>query len=352
VQYYAVRTAADETKLPRFLRGLGPGRYEIDIGQGKGDRHIAVGQVADTRFIVVYDIGPYENRERGFKQLVVLSLSVVVGVALFLGYWLAGILTRQLTQLAQRVATLVPNEPHLPLVRAGQDQEVAALAQALDQYQTRISDLIRREQEFTANASHELRTPLTAIRTSCELIAKNPDLPERERERIKQISQAVDHMTEHIRALLFLAREQEPADHESVALCECVNDAAAPLRSEIARKGLLLEIEVPGEVVIEANRQALLLVLSNLIKNAVHYTRRGFVRVSYAARRLKVSDSGVGMEADELPRIFARNYRGEHSADGLGIGLDIVKRICDQAGWTIEVESVPAAGSAFIITFR
>ncbi|HKA44066.1 MAG TPA: HAMP domain-containing sensor histidine kinase [Burkholderiales bacterium] len=351
VQYYAVRTAADEMRLPRFLHGLGPGRYEIDIGQDTGDRHIAVRQVTDTRLIVVYDVGPHELRERKFKQLIALSLSTVAGVALLLGYWLAGILTRQLTDLARHVGTLVPNGPHGPLASAEQDREVAALAQALDQYQARISNLIRREQEFTANASHELRTPLTAIRTSCELVAKNPALPEQERQRVRNISRAAEHMSEHLRALLFLAREEEPADDGPAAIFECVNDAGASLRGEIARKGLAFEVEVPPEAVVEANRQALHLVLSNLLRNAVRHTQRGFVRVSYAPHRLRVSDSGAGIPADELPRIFERNYRGGDSPEGLGIGLDIVKRICDRAGWTIEVESIPSRGSAFIITF-
>ena len=65
------------------------------------------------------------------------------------------------------------------MIQPGQDEEVAQLAHALDDYQNRITRMLRREQEFTANVSHELRTPITTILTSCELLATEPSLPER-----------------------------------------------------------------------------------------------------------------------------------------------------------------------------
>jgi two-component system sensor histidine kinase BaeS len=76
------------------------------------------------------------------------------------------------------------------------------------------------------------------------------------------------------------------------------------------------------------------------------------VRVTYGAGRLTVADSGSGIAPDRLPRVFERFYRGDAGAEGLGLGLAIVRSICDRAGWTIEVESAPSAGSAFSITFR
>lgn len=348
VQYY-IASGEEDGHLPTYVQSLNAGQYEIDIGEGMGERDIVVRKIGNTRFIVVYNIGPYENREREFKQLILLSLLSVGILALILGYLLAGLLTRQLTILSQRVGTLVPNQPYSSLLRDEQDREVAMLAQALDQYQLLILDMIRREQEFTANVSHELRTPLTAIRTSCELLISDSTLSEKARERIRYISQAAGHMTDHTQALLFLARDQTLLAREPVALLECVNDVAAPLREQIAHKGLSLEINIIPHEMMVANRQALHLVLSNLIKNAVNYTESGFIRVSYASGKLTVSDSGVGMTAEKASRIFERSYRGEKSTDGLGLGLDIAKRICNQMGWIIEVESVPEVGSKFVV---
>lgn len=347
--YYVARTAEEAARLPREVVKLPPGNHEIRIGPD--ERHVAVRQVSDVRFIVVYDVGPHEAREQQFKNVLLLSLASVATFALVLGYWLAGILTRQLSDLAQRVAHLTPEEPHAPLARAEHDAEVAALARALDDYQTRITRMIRREQEFTANASHELRTPLTAIRTSCELLLGEPALTDRARMRAQMIDDAARRMGEQLQTLLFVAREQAPDATEEVALAECASDAAEPYRSEIARKGIAFSVDIDVGSVLNLNRQALHTVLANLLRNSVQHTERGFIRVTFAARRLTVADSGRGIAPDTLPRIFERFYRGREGAEGFGLGLAIVKRICEQYGWRIEVESAPAAGSRFSICF-
>ena len=181
------------------------------------------------------------------------------------------------------------------------------MAAALDDYEARMLDMIKREQEFTANASHELRTPLTAIGTSCELLAADPNLSEKGRQRVAYINAATTRMAEQIRALLFLARDQTPANREAVELAECAADAAEQCRAEIARKGIALEITIAAGTVLELNRQALHLVLANLIRNAVQHTERGSVRLSYDARRLTVADTGAGIAPEHLPHILERH---------------------------------------------
>jgi signal transduction histidine kinase len=349
LQYYIVRTPADEAQLPAPLRKLAAGYH--DVGSGAAERHVEVRETGGTRFIVAYDVGAHELREERFRTLIVLSTLTVALGAFALGYWLAGVLTRQLTDLGRRVAQLDPLAPHELLARQGQDSEIAGLARTLDDYQARISRMMRREQEFTANASHELRTPLTAIRTSCELLAGEPALSPKAHDRLAIIGKAAEHMTGQLQVLLYLAREQDGADTGRVVLAECVADAVEPYRAEIADRGLRLETDIGATETLELDRQALHLVLSNLLRNAVHHTARGAISVRYAARRLTVADTGSGIAAAELPRVFERYYRGEAGSDGLGLGLAIVKRICDRFGWRVEASSIPEAGSEFTVVF-
>jgi signal transduction histidine kinase len=302
-----------------------------------------------VRYVVVYDAGAHELRERRFQFLLLLAIGAAALVAIGMGYWLAGMLTRQLTDLAAEVPRLTPDASHAPLERTGQDPEVAALARALDRYHARIVAMMRREQEFTANASHELRTPLTAIRTSCELLVTESHLSEKGRARLRMIDAAAEQMTERIEALLYLARQHPPSVREDVPLRECIDQAAAGCRDEIARKGIDFEVAIDSTIRLRLDRKALQLVLGNLIKNAVRYTERGYVRVSYDRDRLTVADSGAGIAPQHLSQVFERFYRGEGEADGLGLGLAIVRRICDELGWKIEVASTPGAGSAFSI---
>ncbi len=350
LQYYVARTADQRQHLPPALRTLAQGHYEI--GHGPDERHVAVRHVGDTTFIVAYDAGAHEMREQEFQRMLLVTLGIVVLVALALGYWLAGLLTRQVTDLARQLQTLRPETITPPLARPGQDPEVASLASALDEYRARIARMIQREQEFTGNASHELRTPLTAIRTSCELLLADPALPGKARERVEMIESAAQRMSDQIQVFMFLAREQTLGALETVLLAECVSDAAEPYRGEMARKGLEFRIDVEPTDTLHVNRQALDLVLANLIRNAVQYTERGFVRVAYVAGCLSVSDSGPGIAAVDVGRLFERFYRGAEPREGFGLGLAIVKRVCDLYGWTIGVDTQPGKGSTFDITFR
>lgn len=347
--YYVVRSAEEAAQLPAELSRLAPGNHEVWVS-GE-ERHVAVREAEGLRYFVVYDVGPHEVRERKLRRLIALSLAAVALLALILGYWLAGVLTRQLTHLARRVTQLAPDEAHDPLAVPGQDAEVAALARALDDYQSRISRMVKREQEFTANASHELRTPLTAIHTSCEILLGDSALPEKARTRVQMVSEAAQRMTEQLQTLLLIAREQGLDVREPIVLAECVNDAAEPFRAEMDRKGIALDMDIDRTSVIHANRQVLMTVLANLIRNAVAHTERGFIRIGYLARRLTVTDTGCGIAPEHLPRLFERYYRAEPRGSGLGLGLAIVKRICDHCGWELEVVSEPGRGSSFAILF-
>jgi signal transduction histidine kinase len=231
------------------------------------------------------------------------------------------------------------------------DAEVAQLANALDDYQNRIRRMLQREQEFTANVSHEMRTPITTILTSCELLVTEPNMPEKVCTRIGMIESAATRMGEQLQALLFLAREQALGVTELVSIAECVYDAAEHLRPEIARKQLDFEVDVELDAALTLNRQALQTALVNLLRNAVQYTSQGSVKVKFKGRQLTISDSGIGIESSYLPFLFERFFRGSTQGEGLGIGLAIVKRICDHYGWLIEVDSTPGHGATFHITF-
>jgi signal transduction histidine kinase len=196
-----------------------------------------------------------------------------------------------------------------------------------------------------------MRTPITTILTSCELLVTEPNMPEKVCTRIGMIESAATRMGEQLQALLFLAREQALGVTELVSIAECVYDAAEHLRPEIARKQLDFEVDVELDAALTLNRQALQTALVNLLRNAVQYTSQGSVKVKFKGRQLTISDSGIGIESSYLPFLFERFFRGSTQGEGLGIGLAIVKRICDHYGWLIEVDSTPGHGATFHITF-
>lgn len=348
-QSYVVRDLRDRDQLPAQLRELAVGYHEVFVGGEEFE--VLVREANGVRYYVAYEVGLYEQREREFRGLLLLSILAAALLSLALGYWLSGLLVSQVTQLARRVEQAKPGSPSGPFEHPEQDREVALLAHALEHYQTRIDQMIRREQEFTANASHELRTPLTAIRTGCELLLEDIRLADKSRARVLQINEAAGRMAQQIQALLLLARGQALGEVEPVVLADCVTEAMEPYRADFARKGLAFEMAIADTAVLRLNYEALRFVLNNLIRNAVQFTEHGFVRVAYASRCLSVADSGCGISGEDLPRVFERFFRAGDDAEGAGLGLSIVKRVCDHYGWKIEVQSIPAAGSTFSILF-
>lgn len=348
LEYFIVRDKNELARVPAGLRELPVGHHEVMVNNE--EQHVAVREVDGTRFIVAYDAGPHEIREQRFREFLYFALAAVTVISATLGYWVAGLITRQISRLSSRVASMDPGAPRAPLLERGQSPEVATLASAFDQYQARIRSLIEREQEFTGNASHELRTPLTAIRTSCELLESETGLSEKTRTRIAAISAAAKRMTGQIEMLLFLARAQTTGTQESVSIASCINDAVQPLLAEISDKPVDFQNLVPGDAVFTLNRHALDIVITNLLRNAFIYTERGQIRISLDHKTLLVSDTGIGIEPAQLPRIFGRFHRAGAHGDGFGLGLAIVQRICDLHGWIIDVESIPSQGSTFRLT--
>lgn len=347
---YVIHHVDDELQIPSYYRGLNTGYHRVYYDFE--DIYVLVQTTEDVKFIVAYRASLHNKRLSELRLLILLSWVAVVAIAFIAGYILAGMLVKQVTDLAERVKLLAPGDVQgAPLTKSEMDNEVAQLASALDGYQNRIRRMLQREQEFTANISHELRTPITTILTSCELLDSEPDLSDKVRLRIKRIESATTRMGEQLQALLFLAREQALGVMEPVAIAECVNDAVEPHYPEIHRKKLKLMINIPPDIIINLNRQALHTALTNLLRNAIQYTDEGSIQVDYNNGILSITDTGMGIEPAFLPLLFERFFRGTTRVDGLGIGLPIVKRICNHYGWRITVESKVKHGTTFRIIF-
>ena len=349
---YIVQNDGEFAALPGYLRELVPGIHHSFVGDR--ELHIAVRRSSATGFYLVYDVSRYEQGIRKFRMTLLFVTAVISALTVWLAFWLAGLLTRQVSDLAKRVERLSPSEIEMPLAAKYNDEEVLGLARAFDGYHQRVQELLDREQEFTANASHELRTPLTQIRTCCELLAQNDALDAKSKGRLDDVSLAVDHMTETINSLLLLARGGTHGETEPIPVKACLDRILASFTDMLAAKPIALEVSICSEAVLQVNKDALDLVLTNLIKNAIAYTEQGKISVGYEAQRLCIEDTGAGIAAADLPHVFGRFYRGtSHTGKqgGLGLGLAIVKSICDQCGWRIALRSEENRGTRVTLDF-
>ncbi len=328
--------------LPPSAASLSPGVHEIM--DGRHEVHVAVAMFGRERLFRLYDFGPYEQQFRDGMNLLLAGTALFVLPAIWLAYALSGILVRQVAGLAQQVRALRAGTASSIDSSRYDEREVAELGEAVNDYHRRMEAMVEREKEFAANVSHELRTPLTAIRTSCELLEPVADsLGAKPRQRLRQIEQAAADMHALTDCLLALAREDAAEPSAPVGLEAAVQATFERFSDRLERQAVRWVSAVPPDARVEADASALGIVLSNLVDNALRHTRAGTIRCSWNAGTLCIEDTGSGIAPDALPHIFERHYRA--APDGFGIGLALVKRICDRYGWRIEVESGVGSGT-------
>lgn len=341
-------SAADHPRvaLPASARNLPDGTQEIIVDER--EIHVAIVPFGTTRLYRVYNFSTYEQRFKDVINALMAGTGVFALLTIWLAFGLSGLLVRQVAGLARQVKALRLGGS-TPVNPGKYDEaELVGLVEAFNDYHRRMADMIEREKEFTGNVSHELRTPLTTIKTSCELLEQDPTISGKSRARLKQIDRAADSMRELVNALLMLAREDSAEDVEPVSVARMVETALAPFAGRLAEKGVEAIIDVDRDLHLVANRSALAIVLSNVIDNAVRHTEHGHLCFSYADGWLRIEDTGPGIPAHALPQVFDRFYQaspGETSARGFGIGLAIVKKICDRYGWPVRLDSKPGEGS-------
>ncbi|MCB0063465.1 MAG: HAMP domain-containing protein [Caldilineaceae bacterium] len=234
---------------------------------------------------------------------------------------------------------------------------------------TRLYQLQTTRQDFISNISHELRTPLASLRALTETLVDGAiDDKDAALRFLHHMEVEVDALTQMVQELLQLSLiESGRAKLElaEIAAAQLVNQGAERLRAQAERAGITLQITVPETlptVYVDAGRVEQ--VLTNLIHNAIKFTPTdGTIRVSAKQQPaqdteadafvlVQVTDTGVGIAHDDLPRIFERFYKADRArtGGGTGLGLAIAKHIIQAHGGTIWAQSTPSKGSCFSFT--
>jgi heavy metal sensor kinase len=299
--------------------------------------------------------------------LFALALSVVVSTAMARRFTTP---LRRLTEASRGLAEGDLSRRVPPShVRAG-SSELAELALQFNAMADRLEEsveIIRRDRDrsrdFLADVSHELRTPLAALRTFNELLREGVADPNARAEFLESSGQQIERLDWLAQNLLELSK----LDSGLVLLDLRPDDLRAAVESAVEqnsaaaeRRGVRLTLNLPSAPIrIRHDPQRIGQVVANLVANAVKFTSRdGMVTVDVAGTadgaRIDVTDTGVGIDASELPHIFERFYRGsranEARGSGSGLGLAIVHSIVDMHGGRVVVESRVGSGSRFVVT--
>ncbi|MEB0045063.1 MULTISPECIES: HAMP domain-containing sensor histidine kinase [unclassified Pseudomonas] len=348
-QLFYFSNGPGDFELPKDLRHLDAGFHEVF--REHLSYHAMVEIVDGRHYVLLQDQSDFEERERVLFAVVLVGFVLSLALAVFLGWVLARKVMAPVVRLARQVRhrdQLLGLAP--PLAPDYAADEVGELAVAFDATLGRLRQALTRERLFTSDVSHELRTPLMVLASSCELLLENSGIDPRGRAQVERIARACEEMRELVQTFLMLARAQR--EDASMSPQQTLSQVAEGLlslwREPIETKGLVLNFDPGHPLAIGYNATLLHAVMGNLLRNALHYTEHGFIRLTLNANGFVVEDSGVGIPEEKREAMFEPFVRGsEKRGEGLGLGLSLVQRICENQGWTVSLTTMEPNGCRF-----
>jgi signal transduction histidine kinase len=303
-----------------------------------------------------------ESTQKLGERQMLTSLSIVLLafaiLSLLIGRWLSIRVMSPVIDLARRVQAMGRTGRPEPLAPHFANDEVGQVAVALDGYSDKLTALVERDREFNADVSHELRTPLSVISGTTELMLASDSISDKLRERLKRIERAAKQSTELTNALLLLSRSERsaPVDGETTDVGKIVEQVAEVYRSHLGRKPVEVRCVIEQPIEVVAPSSVVAVALGNLIGNAFKYTQQGEVVITVGAGRGKVTveDSGPGIKSEDAEKLFERGVRGDSAAGskGAGLGLAIVRRLCELYDWRVSLGPRPQGGAVATLDFR
>jgi len=314
---------------------------------------------AGNNDLIVLQLAPLKDVDHELDELlVVLGMTVPVTLIVSggLGYVLARKALKPMEKLQRRTAQITAERLNSRLPVDHPNDELGRLAQTINAMIARLERSFGEIRRFTADASHELRTPLTAIRSEAEAALGKTLTVTEHQSLLGSILEECERLTRLTEQLLALAREdvdagQPPQPLDLAALVEGVVDNMRPLAEA---KPLNLRQERHGPLRILGDETRLREVFYNLLDNAIKYTAEGGTIEVRLGRRddwvlVSVRDTGIGIPAEHLPRVFDRFYRVDKSRSRgqgeTGLGLSIAQSIVNAHDGRIELASAPHQGT-------
>ncbi len=335
-------------EIPKNFIGLDEGFNEV-VGDTEA-YYVFIRDTPQQRYVLVQEQAEFEARENALFAVVFAGFILTGLAAWLLGWLMAQTIIAPLARLAQQVRhrdqllTIAPNlAPEYP------EDEVGHLAAAFDETLGQLRSSLERERLFTSDVSHELRTPLMVIASSAELLEASV-LDERGRNHVDRIQRATAEISDLVETFLLLARATTHPNPTggSLTLEQVARELAERWAPRFAEKGLAFNLVIEEHNPQLLHGSFLSTVMSNLMRNALHYTEHGEVRLRLSARGFRVEDTGQGVPRAQQEDIFKPFVRGsEARGEGLGLGLSLVKRICAHQRWQVRMYSLPAGGSCF-----
>ncbi|HEX7167904.1 MAG TPA: HAMP domain-containing sensor histidine kinase [Acidimicrobiales bacterium] len=348
--------------VPRALRGEDAPAESTGVRTSVAGRDMLVIGAqgpAGTRYYFFFSVDQVQDSLSELARVSVAGWALTVAVAGAIGQIVARTTLRPVGDVAGAAEAIAAGDLSARLPVAS-DDEFGALASSFNHMADEVQALVakleeaaHRQRQFTADVAHELRTPLTGMSATASVLAEMlDDLPQEARRSANVLIADVRRLRDLVMELLELSRldaETEPLNVEPLRVADAVD---AVLRGAELRRDAHVSVDAHHDVVVAAEPVRLRRILGNLIDNAIVH---GDGPVTVRARRvgtnavIDVFDDGPGIDEDDLPRVFDRFYKSDHSRakGGSGLGLAIARQHALAQGGDLTVSNEPGGGARF-----
>jgi two-component system OmpR family sensor kinase len=291
---------------------------------------------------VAQDMAVRRNMAGSLALRTVGPIAVMMPILMLVVWWVVSVSLKPVARVRRQVAARQADDLS-PVSEAGLPDEVRPLVHELNLLFGRVKTAFDAQQNFVADAAHELRTPLAALKLQAQSLERAEN-PEARQLAVARLTAGIERATRLVEQLLVLARQEASAaggtKAQQVALADLARRAVGDLAGVAQHKGVDLGLDHADEVSVDGQGDALMILMRNLVDNAIKYTPPGGrVDVSVVDASLVVEDSGPGIPEEERERVFDRFYRIAGSeASGSGLGLAIIKAIAERHGAVLTLE--------------
>jgi signal transduction histidine kinase len=318
----------------------------INVGGGSV---LQVGKTSETR----------QQLLANFRRVLSLGVAAAMMIGVAGGIFLTRSTLKPLRDLRDAVTRILQTGQTDDRVAVyGTDDAVDELSGLFNAMLARITTLIHGMRNALDHVAHDLRTPMTRLRVTAESALAGND-PVKQREALSDVLEESDRVLSMLTTLMDISEAETGTmklNRSPVELAKIAAEVRDLYEDSAEAAGVALTVDVPADLIVNADRDRLRQAIANLVDNGIKYTPAGG-RVDVRAERapdaveIRVTDTGPGIPPHDLPRIFDRLYRGDQSraTRGLGLGLSLVRAYVQAQGGTVSVESTPGHGATFII---
>lgn len=327
----------------------------------EGRRERSLTAAGGATVLVGRDVADLRRAEWGLFLNVALAGIATLAVAIFGGWFVAGRALAPIKRISRTARAMSEGDLNARIAVEQTDSELEQVASTLNDAFDRLRLAVEQERRFIADASHELRTPISVLRAETEWALDRERSPQQYKDALTIAKRASLRMQDIVERLLALVRAdvsadvQEPAPVAIRTLIDEVVAWLAPMAHERA-----VHLSVSGEpLTVNGDAEQLREALNNVIANAILYNKPGgsvtiSTRQSGSTATIEIVDTGIGIPADAVPRVFDRFFRVDKARSramgGSGLGLSIARTIFVAHGGDITCTSEPGVGSMFVIS--